>query len=121
MGRPDRRLQRPYGRSGDDLTSPSRLVCTGCGAEPRPDEPYPFRCPNAGASNGVAHVLRRRLDYSGVLFPVDSTEPNPFVRYRDLLHSYHVAVAGGLSDTAFRSLVRDLDTRVAAVDGHGFA
>jgi threonine synthase len=103
------------------LTSPSRLVCTGCGAEPRPDEPYPFRCPNAGASNGVDHVLRRRLDYSCVLFPVDSTEPNPFVRYRDLLHSYHVALAGGLSDTAFRSLVRDLDTRVAAVDGHGFA
>ena len=102
------------------MTSPSRLICTGCGAEPGPEEPYPFRCPNAGAPNGVDHVLRRRLDHAAVRFPPDSSERNPFLRYRDLLHSYHVAVAGGLSDTAFCRLVRELDLRVAAVDGHGF-
>ena len=98
----------------------SRLVCAGCGAEPDPLDPYPFRCPNAQAGDDVDHVLRRDLDLSAVRFPVGDPEPNPFIRYRAFLRAYHVALAGGLSDDEFCSLVRRLDRQVAAVDGHGF-
>jgi len=98
----------------------SRLVCAGCGAEPDPGDPYPFSCPNVRADDDVDHVLRRDLDLSAVRFPLDDPEPNPFVRYRAFLRAYHVAIAGGLSDEAFCSLVRRLDRQVAAVDGHGF-
>jgi threonine synthase len=45
---------------------------------------------------------------------------NPFVRYRTLMHSYHVAMARGLSDADYRDLVASLDASVADVDGHGF-
>ena len=99
----------------------SRLVCAGCGASPDPWHPAPFRCPNAARDDDVDHVLRRELDLSTVAFPVEDDEPNPFVRYRQLLHAYHLARAGGLSDRAFCELVRSLDDAVAAVDGHGFS
>ncbi len=96
----------------------SRFVCAGCGAEQDPRR-TPFRCPNAGRDD-VDHVLRRRLDLSAVRFPVADPEANPFVRYRGLLHAYHLAMEGGLSDDAFCTLVRRLDEDVASVDGHGF-
>ena len=99
----------------------SRLVCAGCGAEPARDDPYPFRCPNASSGDGADHVLRRVLDFDALRLPPDGEEPNPFVRYRWLLHAYHTAVEGGLSDEEFCALVHRLDERVAAVDGHGFA
>ena len=122
LGRADRRVQRPHGRPGDTVSAPaSRLVCAGCGAEPARDEPYPFRCPNAGRGDDVDHVLRRVLDLGAVRFPADDAEPNPFIRYRRLLHAYHVARAGGIGDEDFCALVTELDGRVAAVDGHGFA
>jgi threonine synthase len=98
----------------------SRLVCAGCGASLDPGDPTPFRCPNADRGDDVDHVLRRELDLSVVHFPVGDDEPNPFVRYRELLHAYHVARAGGLSDRAFCDLARGLDDAVAAVDGSGF-
>jgi threonine synthase len=94
--------------------SGSRLVCAGCGAEPAPGEPYPFRCPNAVGGDDVDHVLRRELE--AVPFPAGD-EANPFVRYRRLLHAYHA----GLADADFVALVQRLDERVATVDGHGFA
>ena len=94
----------------------SRLVCSGCGAGPSPSTPYPFRCRNAGRGDDVDHVLRRELDLSALDFPAADPEPNPFLRYRPLLHAYHL----GLSDDDFCALVRLLDSRVAAVDGHGF-
>ncbi len=102
------------------MSSASRFVCTGCGAVVTADEPYPFACPNAGAGD-VDHVLRRHLDYMTVPFPFRASEHNPYLRYRELLHSYHAARAGGLSDVDFCELVQLLDARVAAVDGHGFA
>jgi threonine synthase len=98
----------------------SRLVCTGCGDEPRASDPYPFRCPRAGSGDDVDHVLRRELDLASVRFPLDDSEPNPFIRYRGLLHAYHLALRRGLSDETFCRIVHHLDTRVAAVDGHGF-
>jgi threonine synthase len=93
------------------------LVCAGCGARADPADPYPFRCPNAGRRDDVDHVLRRELDLTALRFPAEDPEPNPFLRYRHLLHASHL----GLSDEDFCELVRRLDERVAAVDGHGFA
>ena len=97
----------------------SRLICAGCGAEPAPSEPYPFRCPNAGTDD-VDHVLRRELDLSMLRFPADVSEPNSFIRYRTLLHAFHVATEGGMGDEEFCTLVQHLDRQVAALDGHGF-
>jgi threonine synthase len=98
----------------------SRLVCAGCGAEPSANA-LPFRCPNAGGGDDVDHVLRRELDLTHLRFPEDDSEPNPFLRYRTLLHAYHVALDGGMGDEAFSELVSELDEQVAEVDGHGFA
>jgi threonine synthase len=93
----------------------SSLVCAGCGAEAH--DPFAFRCPNALQRDDVDHVLRRRLDASETAFPAADAEQNPFVRYRSLLHAAHV----GLPDDEFVALVRELDERIADVDGHGFA
>ena len=98
----------------------SRLVCAGCGAQPDARDPYPFRCPAARPGDDVDHVLRRELDLVAVRFPLEDDEPNPFLRYRAFLRAYHVAMAGGMADVAFCSLVRRLDGQVAAIDGHGF-
>jgi threonine synthase len=99
----------------------SRLVCAGCGFEPELLEPYPFRCTAAVPGDDVDHLLRRELFLSAVRFPLADPQPNPFVRFRGFLRAYHLAIAGGLSDEAFCGIVRELDARVAAVDGHGFA
>jgi len=97
----------------------SRLVCAGCGASPAATDPYPFRCPEAERKPAADHVLRRELDLARVSFPLGDAEPNPFLRYRTLLHAYHVGVAGGLGDDELCALVRRLDERVAEADGHG--
>ncbi len=105
------------------ITMPSALVCAGCGASPEPDDPYPFRCPGAGAGDDVDHVLRRILDVSAVRFPTTVDEQgdlNPYIRQRRLFHSYHLACAGGLEDAEYCDLVARLDEQVAKVDGHGF-
>ena len=98
----------------------SRIVCAGCGAEADPADPYPFRCRNAAPGDDVDHVLRRQLDLARVTFPRGGGGESPFVRYRSLLHAYHVARAHGLADGEFVDLVEDLDVRVAAVEGTGF-
>ncbi len=104
------------------MTTPaSRLVCSGCGAVPRADDPYPFRCPNAGQGD-VDHVISRVLDFTALQWPDGGAAAGePFVRYRTLLHSYHRALAGGLSDAGFVELVERLDRAVSDVDGAGFA
>jgi threonine synthase len=94
----------------------SRLVCAGCGAEARTDDPYPFACRHARPGDDVDHLLRRVLDHEAVGWPAGEDEPNPFVRYRSLLHAGHA----GLTDQELVALVHVLDARVAAVDGHGF-
>jgi threonine synthase len=96
----------------------SAIRCSGCGYVADPDDPYPFRCPRAGTDD-TDHVLTRVLSPAGAAFPRGSEE-NPFVRYRALLRSYHVAMARGMSDARYRDLVASLDASVAAVDGHGF-
>jgi len=96
----------------------SSIVCGGCGTIIDPAEPYPFRCPRSG--DGGDHVLRRVLDVARLDFPLGDSEPNPFVRWRGLFHSYHLSTAYGLRDKDFVELVRELDGAVARVDGHGF-
>jgi len=101
------------------MTAPASVICcTGCGYVADPADPYPFRCPRAG-TDGADHVLTRLLSAAQTDFP-DGSEANPFLRYRALMHSYHMATARGLTDAAYRDLVTSLDDAVAAVDGHGF-
>ena len=54
------------------------------------------------------------------IFRREDSEPNPFVRWRGLLHAYHLATAHGMSDKAFAELVRALNDEVRRVEGHGF-
>ncbi len=103
----------------------SSLACTGCGCRIAADERQPFRCPEARLEDDVDHVLRRRLRVSeesrkplGQAFT--SAEPNPFLRYRQLLHSYQTARAWGMPDSDFCDLIRGMDGRVAEVAGIGF-
>jgi threonine synthase len=96
----------------------STIRCHGCGYLADPADPYPFRCPRAGTDD-TDHVLARVLSLDGAVFPPDR-EANPFLRYRALMHSHHLATARGLPDAAYRDLVAALDASVAAVDGRGF-
>jgi threonine synthase len=95
------------------------VVCAGCGYRAPDDDPYPFRCPNAGADD-VDHLMVRELDPDHVEFPLDDDRPNPFVRYRELFHGYHLGRHHGLSDADLVGIVEDLDHAVAEVEGHGF-
>ncbi len=98
----------------------STLVCAGCDwAAPSPEDVrYPFRCPKAGRGD-ADHVVTRKLDPFRIEFS-RGDDPNPFVRHREMLHSWHTARRRGLADEAYVELVRGLDAAVAAVDGHGF-
>ena len=119
------------------MTPPaSTICCAGCGHVADPADPYPFRCPRAGTDD-TDHVLTRVLDPAALRFPAGPAaprfpadpaarrfpadpDPNPFLRYRMLMHSYHIATANGLPDAGYRDLVGSLDAAVAAVDGQGF-
>jgi threonine synthase len=109
-----------HGEQGPPVTHElaSQILCGGCGTVIDPAEPYPFRCPRTG--DGGDHVLRRELDVARLEFPLEDPEPNPFLRWRRLFHSYHLAAAHGMADDAYVELVRELDDQVAKVDGHGF-
>ena len=96
----------------------STICCRGCGYVADPADPCPFRCPRAGTDD-ADHVLTRVLRPGGTGFPTGINQ-NPFLRYRTLMHSYHVATARGLTDETYADLVTALDAQVAAVDGHGF-
>ena len=101
------------------MTAPrSSLRCAGCGWVAAAAEPYPFRCVNADGDD-VDHVMVRVLDTAGLRFP-GGTEPDPFARYRSLMHAYHLATDAGLGDDEYLELIGALERSVAAVDGHGF-
>ncbi len=97
---------------------PSSIRCSGCGYVADRAEPYPFRCPRAD-SDDVDHVMVRVLDPARLTFP-RAAGPDPFVAYRTLMHPYHLAIGGGMSDEEYVSLVSGRERSVAAVDGHGF-
>jgi len=97
------------------------VVCAGCGWRAPGDEPYPFRCARAGGDD-VDHVMVRELDPTHVSFPpIDDEEANPFIRYRELFHAYHLGREHGMGDEDHVHLVEQLDKAVAEVDGRGFA
>ncbi len=91
-----------------------------------PQQIHPFRCPRSGEAGDVDHVLRRLLTPALLPTRVElsrdfaAVEPNPFVRFRRLLWSYHAARARGLSDARYVEIVEALDEAVRAVDGVGF-
>jgi threonine synthase len=95
------------------------IVCAGCGFVVPPDDPYPFRCPNAKPGDDIDHVLVRELDPTHVGFP-QGDEANPYVRYRELFHAYHLGLRHGMTDGDFVDLVETLDKSVAEVDGRSF-
>lgn len=96
----------------------SRLVCSGCGFALPPDDPRPFRCPAARDGDDIDHVLARELDAARVSFR-DDGDPQPFVRFRQLLHVRHLARARGYGDDEYVGLVRELDGRLSRVAGRG--
>jgi threonine synthase len=108
----------PAGPIRDMAAPASTIRCSGCGHVADPDDPYPFRCPRAGTDD-ADHVMTRVLSLEGTRFP-SGGEVDPFLRYRALMHSHHVAMAHGMSDAGYCDLVASLDSSVAAADGHGF-
>jgi threonine synthase len=100
-------------------TTLSAIRCTGCGWAAPATDAYPFRCGGAG-DDDVDHVLVRVLDTTALQFPGGS-EPDPFARYRSLMHAYHLAMAAGLDDEEYLQLIDALERSVAAVDGRGFS
>ena len=99
-------------------TARSSIRCAGCGWVAAATEAYPFKCPNANGDD-VDHILVRVLDTTTLRFP-DGGEPDPFARYRSLMHSYHLATDAGLDDDEYVQLIAALERSVAAVDSRGF-
>lgn len=97
------------------------MVCNACGYVAPLTEPRPFRCPNADGK--ADHVLKRRADARRLATTIDAfadREPDPFIRYRRLTHTWQTAMAVGMTDGEYVDLVRDLERRIATVDGSGF-
>lgn len=97
----------------------SRLECTGCGFVVPAGGPTPFRCPEARAGDDIDHVLSRVLSAPHGSFPTDG-DPQPFIRYRRLLHVWHLARVQKIGDEEYVALVRELDEGLSKVAGHGF-
>lgn len=96
----------------------SRLECTGCGFVVPAGEPAPFRCPNGRAGDDIDHVLSRVLSAPHAPFPADG-DPHPFVRYRRLLHAWHLAREQRFGDEEYVALIRELDEGLSKVAGRG--
>src|SRR6266498_209465 len=91
------------------MSSSTVVVCAGCGWSAPPLHPTPFRCPRGqgtgdGGQDDIDHVLQRRIHGS----PEIVDDPNPFIRFRQLTHAWHTAMAIGMSDAEFVKLVLDL-------------
>lgn len=99
----------------------SRLVCGGCGLPLADDAPLTLRCPNAG--DGGDHVLLRELQEDSLSRGLAGEQScsNPFTRWRQRLHAWHLAEKNGWTDEEFVALVERLDAAVRQVDeGRGF-
>lgn len=95
------------------------LQCSGCGAVVSGDDADLFRCPNANYGDDCDHVLVPEPAPATARFAVPGSR-QPFNRYRELLWTYRLARARGMSDADWTALVERLDDAVASVDGHGF-
>ena len=101
----------------------SRLVCAACHTALDADEPWPFRCPHSNLEGDVDHLLEVELDLEATefptVFPTDES-PNPFIRYRSLLHSYRFARRNGVSDANYIARVEEIDAAIFACDARRF-
>jgi threonine synthase len=103
------------------VNSPTRFICHGCGASLDAALTLPFRCPNAATNDDVDHLLLPEdLTTAVTAGGFDSSELNPFLRYRHLLSVYRLARNSGLSDTTWNEIVNRLDESLQGVDGTGF-
>ena len=93
--------------------------CVGCGWVV-PEGEAPFACRHASANDGRDHVLARDPLPADTRWAPDDKERNPFLRYRALLSPWRLAMAGGLGDAGYVDIVKQLDRRIAAIDGGGF-
>lgn len=100
--------------------SGSRLVCAGCGRAIPTDSPLPFRCRAHVAQDDIDHVVAQVGPPPGAEWPTES-DSNPFLRFRSLLYSWHVAHERGLTDADYVRIVRTLDNAIADIDGEGFS
>jgi threonine synthase len=106
----------------------SRQICAGCGWVAPVDAEVRFSCPQAAeaAQDDVDHLLHRNLkrstmgEASAAKMIFADFESNPFIKYRELLHSYHTGRAHGLSDGDYCRLVSDLAEELRQVDGREF-
>ncbi len=99
-----------------DLSLTAGWRCAVCAARVDIAEPLAWRCPNATGDD-----RHHALELVQAKAPLRSTgDGNPFLAFRRHLAWDGYAAALGLTDAARDSLVRDLDTRVAAVAGTGF-
>jgi len=102
------------------MTSLSSVFrCHGCGTRVDGVDAPPFRCPRYGRGD-ADHVLVRELIGSVPALPPPGVEPNPFLRFRDLLHLRHRIRATGGDEAELDALVRELDGAVAALDRTSF-
>ena len=91
--------------------------CAVCDASVGIEEVLVFRCPNWTADDPY-HSLRI-VQRDAPVRPVFESA-NPFLAYRPYFAWDSFASAVGLSEPTRWGLVRDLDARIAAVDGTGF-
>lgn len=103
-------------KSGESVVS--KLVCSGCGFVFSADALYPFRCPASRTGDDTDHILSRVLTASHIPFPTGG-DPQPFIRYRRLMHSWHFAREHLFSDDDYIGLIRELDGRLSRVAGRG--
>jgi threonine dehydratase len=94
------------------------MRCAGCGAEVDGAAELRFTCPRAEKGDDVDHLLTP-IPPDGEGWPSES-EINPFVRYRELLYTYRLARAVGMSDAAYCDLVLSLDDAVMETATQGF-
>ncbi|WP_299442748.1 hypothetical protein [uncultured Rhodospira sp.] len=92
------------------------ISCAACGTPVDPTASLGFRCPAALSDDGMDHVLHRFLDGPRLGFP-NSTDRNPFVRYRTMMTSYHVGRRLGLEDSQYTEIAERLTQAAAELLG----
>tara|TARA_R110002073_G_scaffold225022_5_gene385330 strand:- start:25444 stop:26727 length:1284 start_codon:yes stop_codon:yes gene_type:complete len=102
----------------------SRLVCAGCDLARPADELLSFSCPSRG-QDGADHVLRVQLEPEAIVAGWPKTalaaSDNAFVRYRQLSHTWHLAISRGITDAEYISIAEELAAKLAEVDGKPLA
>lgn len=96
-----------------------KCVCSACGASRPWNDPTPHRCPHAGDSSEIDHILEFALPDD--LIPQEHADSeNPFLRYREYYYTYQAARRAGMGDERYQQIVTELDAAVAKVAGRGF-